>query len=195
MLLPSLLNLNIPYLWVNLIVSKTDFQGRYFSAAFGGISRVTPWFATAFMITALASIGVPGTSGFIGEFLALLGAFETHRVLAIIAGTGVIFAAYYMLPMVQKVFFNKLDRPENREMKDLTGREIAILAPMCALMILIGWNPTPILSRMEPSVQQVLERVEAAAPAAAMSDAVKLAPVGAVTNETHDVEAIDVDEE
>ncbi len=164
-------------------------------AAFGGISRVTPWFATAFMITALASVGVPGTSGFIGEFLALLGAFETHRVLAIVAATGVIFAAYYMLPMVQKVFFNKLDKPENREMKDLTGREIAILAPMCALMILIGWNPQPILSRMEPSVREVLERVEAAAPAPELSKAVELAPEGAVTTETHDVEAIDVDEE
>ncbi len=153
-------------------------------AAFGGIGRVTPLFATAFMITALASIGVPGTSGFIGEFLALLGAFETHRMMAIIAGTGVIFAAYYMLPMFQKVFFNKLDKPENREMKDLTGREMAILAPLCALMIVIGWNPTPILSRMEPSVRAVLERVEEAAPAAEMSEAVQLSPEGVVTTET-----------
>jgi NADH-quinone oxidoreductase subunit M len=133
-------------------------------AAFGGISRVTPLFATAFMITALASIGVPGTSGFIGEFLALLGAFETHPVMAIIAGTGVIFAAYYMLPMVQKVFFNKLDKPENREMKDLTAREMTILAPLCALMLVIGWHPTPILDRMAPSVEALIERVEAAQP-------------------------------
>jgi NADH-quinone oxidoreductase subunit M len=143
-------------------------------AAFGGIGRVTPLFATAFMITALASIGVPGTSGFIGEFLALLGTFESNRGMAILAGTGVIFAAFYMLPMVQKVFFNKLEKPENREMKDLTGREVAILAPMCALMILIGWNPTPILSRMEPSVQAILDRIGDAAPAsveAALTDA------------------------
>jgi NADH-quinone oxidoreductase subunit M len=165
-------------------------------AAFGGISRVTPLFATAFMITALASIGVPGTSGFIGEFLALLGAFETHPTMAIIAGTGVIFAAYYMLPMFQKVFFNKLEKPENREMKDLTGREMAILAPLCALMIVIGWNPTPILSRMEPSVRAVLERVEEAAPAAAMSEAVQLAPEGAVPTETQGAdEAVDAGEE
>jgi len=143
-------------------------------AAFGGIARVTPWFATAFMITALASIGVPGTSGFIGEFLALLGAFETHPILAIIAASGVIFAAFYMLPMVQRVFFNKLEKPENREMKDLSGRELAILAPMCALMIVIGWNPTPLLSRMEASVQTVLERVEAAAPALPIAATVAL---------------------
>jgi NADH-quinone oxidoreductase subunit M len=153
-------------------------------AAFGGIARVAPFFATAFMITALASIGVPGTSGFIGEFLALLGAFETHRTLAIIAGSGVIFAAYYMLPMVQKVFFNKLEKPENREMKDLSAREMAILAPMCALMIIIGWNPTPILRRMEATVQTVLERVEAAAPATRAADTVA-APLRLDTEPIH----------
>ncbi|HSH74404.1 MAG TPA: NADH-quinone oxidoreductase subunit M [Longimicrobiales bacterium] len=135
-------------------------------AAFGGIARVAPWFATAFVITALASIGLPGTSGFVGEFLALLGAFETHPVLAGVATLGVIFAAYYMLPMVQSVFFNELDEPENREMEDLSGREIAILAPLCALMIWIGWHPTPFLERMEPSVRAVIERVEEAAPSA-----------------------------
>jgi NADH-quinone oxidoreductase subunit M len=127
---------------------------------FGGLGRVAPWLATAFVITALASIGLPGTSGFIGEFLALLGTFQTHPILAMVASTGVIFAAYYMLPMVQRVFFNKLDRPENREVRDLSGREIAILAPLVALMIFIGAFPTPFLRRMEPSVRAVLERVE-----------------------------------
>jgi NADH-quinone oxidoreductase subunit M len=140
------------------------------------------------MITALASIGVPGTSGFIGEFLALLGAFETHPVFAVIAASGVIFAAYYMLPMVQKVFFNKLEKPENREMKDLTGREIAILAPMCALMIWIGWNPTPILERMEPSVLGVLERVEAASTGGELSGSVELGQTATVTTEFNEDE-------
>ena len=137
-------------------------------ADFGGIARVAPWFATAFVITALASIGLPGTSGFVGEFLALLGAFETHPRLAFVATLGVIFAAYYMLPMVQTVFFNKLEKDENREMQDLTGREMAIMAPLCALMILIGWNPTPVLERMEPSVRAVIERVESAGAQAAL---------------------------
>ena len=133
-------------------------------AAFGGLAKVAPLFATAFVITALASIGLPGTSGFVGEFLALLGAFETHPELTIVATLGVIFAAYYMLPMVQKVFFNDLDRPENQEIKDLSGREVAILTPLVALMIILGVFPTPILERMEPSVRVVLERVERAAP-------------------------------
>ena len=117
---------------------------------------MAPWFATAFMITALASIGLPGTSGFVGEFLALLGTFQARPIMAIIAGSGVIFAAYYMLPMVQKVFFNALEKPENREMPDLSRRELVILAPMVALMIWIGVQPTPFLERMEPSVRNVI---------------------------------------
>jgi NADH-quinone oxidoreductase subunit M len=128
-------------------------------ADFGGIGRVAPWFATAFMITALASIGLPGTSGFVGEFLALLGTFQARPIMGIIAGTGVIFAAYYMLPMVQKVFFNALEKKENQEMEDLSRREMVILVPMLALMIWIGVQPTPFLERMEPSVQAVLHHV------------------------------------
>ncbi len=134
---------------------------------FGGLGRVAPWLATAFVITALTSIGLPGTSGFIGEFLALLGTFESNPVMGVLAATGVIFAAYYMLPMVQRVFFNELDKEENRKVEDLSRREITILAPMIALMIWIGVYPTPFLQRMEPSVQIILERVEAAAPAGA----------------------------
>ena len=133
---------------------------------FGGIGRVAPMFATAFVITALASIGLPGTSGFIGEFLALIGTFETHAVTAIVAATGVIFAAYYMLPMVQRVLFNKLDKPENRSFADLSRREMVVLGPLVALMIWVGVHPTPFLERMEPSVQVVLERVEVARTAA-----------------------------
>lgn len=128
-------------------------------ADFGGIGRVAPWFATAFMITALASIGLPGTSGFVGEFLALLGTFQARPIMGIVAGSGVIFAAYYMLPMVQKVFFNALEKPENQEMEDLSRREMVILAPMLALMIWIGVQPTPFLERMEPSVRNVIELV------------------------------------
>ena len=127
---------------------------------FPGLAQEAPWFATAFVITALASIGLPGTSGFVGAFLALLGAFETHPWMAGISATGVIFAAYYMLPMVQRIWFNRLDKEENRTVADLSRREIVILAPMVALMIWLGAYPAPFLRRMEPAVQAVLERVE-----------------------------------
>ncbi|MDH3223369.1 MAG: NADH-quinone oxidoreductase subunit M [Gemmatimonadota bacterium] len=137
---------------------------------FGGIGRVAPLFATAFVITALASIGLPGTSGFVGEFLALLGTFETHPTAAILASTGVIFAAYYMLPMVQRVLFNKLDKEENRSFADLSRREIWILAPLLALMIWIGTNPSPFLERMGPSVERVIERVQLSSQEARLED-------------------------
>ena len=130
-------------------------------ADFGGLARVAPLFSTAFVITALASIGLPGTSGFVGEFLALLGLFERHPVAAAAATTGVIFAAYYMLPMVQRILFNELDKPENRSFPDLSRRESVVLAPLVALMIWIGVHPAPFLERMSPSVEVVLERVGA----------------------------------
>ena len=137
---------------------------------FGGLARVAPMLALALVITALASIGLPGTSGFVGEFLALLGTFEAHPVTAVIATTGVIFAAYYMLPMVQRVLFNQLDREENRSIPDLSRREIFVLSPMVALMIVIGVAPTPILERMEPSVDAILERVHTTEPAREPAD-------------------------
>jgi NADH-quinone oxidoreductase subunit M len=127
---------------------------------FGGLASVMPMFATVLVITALASIGVPGTSGFVGEFLALLGTFEVNMVAGFFAATGVIFAAYYMLPMVQKVLFNKLDKEENRHLEDLSRREIAVLAPLVLLMVLLGVYPKPVLDRMEPALEQVLDYAE-----------------------------------
>ena len=129
---------------------------------FGGLARVAPLLATAFVITAMATIGVPGTSGFIGEFLALLGAFERHPVLAGVAATGVIFAAYYMLPMVQRMFWGELDREENRTLPDLSRREMVVLAPLVALMIGLGVYPAPVMERVEPALQAVLEQAEEA---------------------------------
>jgi NADH-quinone oxidoreductase subunit M len=111
---------------------------------------------------ALSSIGLPGTNGFIGEFLILIGTFETHPVIAVIATTGVIFAACYMLPMVQRMLLNALEREENRKLIDLSLRERAILAPMLVLIVLIGVYPTPFLERMSASVEALMERVERA---------------------------------
>ncbi len=127
---------------------------------FGGLASVAPAFATVFIVTALASIGLPGTSGFIGEFLALVGTYETHPWVAIVAASGVIFAAYYMLPMVQKIWFNKLDKPENEKLVDLSRREIVVLAPLVAGMIWLGFFPKPFLERMEPSLTELIQTVE-----------------------------------
>ena len=127
---------------------------------FGGLAAVAPGFAVVFVFTALASIGLPGTSGFVGEFLALIGTFQTHPWVAVIAATGVIFAAYYMLPMVQKILFNALTRPANSRLPDLTGREIAVLAPLVAGMLWMGVYPKPFLERADVTITSLIETVE-----------------------------------
>ncbi|MEX0907706.1 MAG: NADH-quinone oxidoreductase subunit M [Gemmatimonadota bacterium] len=129
-------------------------------ADYGGLAAVAPGFAAVFVFTALTSIGLPGTSGFIGEFLALLGTFQTHPWVAVIAATGVIFAAYYMLPMVQRILFNALDRPENERLPDLSRREIAVLAPLVAAMLWMGVYPKPFLERAEVTLTELIETVE-----------------------------------
>ncbi|MGH7446988.1 MAG: complex I subunit 4 family protein, partial [Longimicrobiales bacterium] len=127
---------------------------------FGGLAAVAPGFAAVFVFTALASMGLPGTSGFVGEFLALIGTFQTHPWVAVIGGLGVIFAAYYMLPMVQKILFNALTRPENLRLPDLTHREIAVLAPLVAGMIWMGVYPKPFLERADVTITTLIETVE-----------------------------------
>ncbi len=129
-------------------------------ADFGGIAKVMPVFAVAFVIVALSSIGLPGTNGFVGEFLILVGAFQTHPVAAVLAATGVIFAAAYMLPMVQRMLLNPLDKEENRDLPDLDAREKLIIAPALVMIILIGVFPQPYLSRMSASVDALIGQVD-----------------------------------
>jgi NADH-quinone oxidoreductase subunit M len=129
-------------------------------ADFGGLGSVMPMFAVIFVFTALASIGLPGTSGFVGEFLALIGTFQTYPWVALIATMGVIFAAYYMLPMVQRIWFNSLDKPENQGLPDLSRRELAVLLPLVAGMLWMGVYPKPFLERMEGTIVELLEGVE-----------------------------------
>ena len=133
-------------------------------SAFGGLSRVMPAFSMVLVIVALSSIGVPGTNGFVGEFLVLLGSYTPHPTATIIAATGVIFAAAYLLWAVQRVVFNKLDKPENEVLTDLTPREWAVLLPLLAGILWLGLYPTPILRRTEPAAQAIVEQVEMVVP-------------------------------
>jgi NADH-quinone oxidoreductase subunit M len=133
----------------------------YEIADFGGLASSVPIFATMLVIAALASIGLPGTSGFVAEFLVLVGTFRSAPWIALLAATGVIFAAYYMLPMVQRTVFNALDKPANRNIPDLNARELTILLPLVALIFWIGIYPRPILDRMEPSVTRLVQHMDA----------------------------------
>jgi NADH-quinone oxidoreductase subunit M len=129
--------------------------------AYGGIARTVPLFATVLTLVALSSIGVPGTNGFIGEFLVLLGAFRTHPYLAIISATAVIFAAAYLLWAIQRILFNPLTKPENEHIPDLNRRELALLTPLIIGIIWLGVYPQPVLRRMETAATAFVQRVSA----------------------------------
>ncbi len=129
-------------------------------ADFGGLSKVMPVLATFFMIVTLSSIGLPGTNGFVGEFLILLGAFQTNVVYGVLAASGVILGAAYMLWMFQRVMFGKITDPKNRGLKDLNPREILTLIPMVALIFLMGVYPKLFFNKMEVSVEKFLKDVK-----------------------------------
>ena len=116
-------------------------------AAYGGIARVVPVFSLVFTVVALSSIGLPGTNGFIGEFLVLLGSFRAHPWATVVATTGVIFAAAYLLWALQRIIYNKLDKRENESLTDLSARELVVLAPLRRLHHLDRGLPAPILRR------------------------------------------------
>jgi NADH-quinone oxidoreductase subunit M len=107
----------------------------------------------------LSSIGLPGTNGFIGEFLVLVGSFGTYPWATAVAASGVIFAAAYLLRALQRIIYNKLDKPENERMPDLSVREYLVLLPLVACIVWIGLYPAPFLRRMEASTQAFVERI------------------------------------
>jgi NADH-quinone oxidoreductase subunit M len=128
--------------------------------SYGGIARVVPMFATLLTFVSLSSIGLPGTNGFIGEFLVLLGAFRTTPILTLIATVVVILAAVYLLWAIQRILFNPLDKVENEHMPDLNRRELLLMAPLVALIIWLGVYPAPVLRRMEGSAEKFVRTVE-----------------------------------
>ncbi|HEY3286681.1 MAG TPA: NADH-quinone oxidoreductase subunit M [Gemmatimonadaceae bacterium] len=130
---------------------------------YGGIAKVVPIFATILTIVSLSSIGVPGTNGFIGEFLVLVGAYKTQPLATVISATAVIFAAAYLLWALQRIIYNKLSKPENEGIKDLNWREIGLLVPLLIGILWIGVYPKPLLEKTEPAARRLVTYVEAAA--------------------------------
>ncbi|MEO8577433.1 MAG: NADH-quinone oxidoreductase subunit M [Gemmatimonadales bacterium] len=143
--------------------------------AYGGIARVVPLFAAILTLVSLSSIGLPGTNGFVGEFLVLVGSFRPYPIFTTVAATGVIFAAAYLLWAIQRVLFNPLDKKENEHIPDLNWREIAIMAPLVAVIIWLGIYPAPVLRRMETASRALVTRVEQGAQAAARGSPVIVA--------------------
>ena len=130
-------------------------------ADFGGLSKVMPIFAGLFLFSTFASIGLPGLNGFVGEFLVLIGSYATLPVFTIVAASGVILAAIYLLWAYERVFTGVPDKPENQALNDLSAREIGLMVPLVVLMLLLGLYPKVLLDRTAPSTEALLDRIEA----------------------------------
>ena len=127
-------------------------------AELGGIQSVAPIFAAGFMVVMLSSIGVPGLNGFVGEYLILLGSFQTARWWTVVATAGVILAALYLLWAYQRVFHGEADE-ENSKFPELRAKEAMVLAPFIVAIVFTGIYPKPLLDRIEPSVDTLIEHV------------------------------------
>jgi NADH-quinone oxidoreductase subunit M len=128
-------------------------------ADFGGLQKTMPLLAGFFLFMSFASIGLPGLNGFVGEFLVLIGSFPALPSLTIIAAFGVILAAVYLLWAYERVFTGMPEREENKLLSDLSAREIAILAPLAVLVLVIGLYPKLLLDKITPSTEAVLDHV------------------------------------
>jgi NADH-quinone oxidoreductase subunit M len=126
-------------------------------AAYGGLVTRMPFYALAFMVFTMANVGLPGTSGFVGEFLTLIGTFKVNIPVATLATLGVILSAGYALWLYRKAIFGVLDKPALVNIMDIDRREILVLAPLVFLTILFGVYPKPILDLSAASVAQLLE--------------------------------------
>jgi NADH-quinone oxidoreductase subunit M len=111
-------------------------------------------------IVTFSSIGVPGTNGFVGEFLVLIGAFRTQPIFAFVATTAVIISAAYLLWAIQRILFNPLDKAENEHIPDLNRRELAIMVPIVAAIIWLGVYPAPVLNRMQNAASRFVTLVD-----------------------------------
>ena len=125
-------------------------------------SRYMPLYAVAFMIFTLANVGLPGTSGFIGEFLTLIGTFATNTWVVLFATTGVILSACYALYLYRRIVFGALEKANLASLPDLSMREIALLAPLALLTIYYGVRPGPILDTTAASVTELIRGFDAA---------------------------------
>ena len=135
-------------------------------AAYGGIVERMPIYAAIFMVFTMGNVGLPGTSGFVGEFLTLLSSFKVNTWVAFIATSGVILSAAYALYLYRRVVFGPLEKPSLKALTDVSPREIAILAPLVILTILFGFYPAPILDVTAVSVKALVSSLEAASQAA-----------------------------
>ncbi|MCB1160026.1 MAG: NADH-quinone oxidoreductase subunit M, partial [Leptospiraceae bacterium] len=141
------------FLMIGMIYERTHTR---MIADYGGIAKVVPTFAIFFMIAMLSSVGLPGMNGFVGEFLVLLGTLKANVVLGILAGTGVVWAAAYLLWFTKRFLFGEVTNENNKSLSDLNAREIGVLIPMVILIFWFGLYPKPFMDYLKPSVNVYL---------------------------------------
>lgn len=124
--------------------------------AYGGMAKNMPRYAVVFAVFMLASVGLPGTSGFVGEFLSMLGAFEVNTWVAFFAATGLVLGAAYMLLLYRRLFFGKLEKPEVKAMKDLDWKEVTYFAPLIAIVLIMGVFPASFKDVYSPTVEKII---------------------------------------
>jgi NADH-quinone oxidoreductase subunit M len=129
-------------------------------AEFGGLWKSVPIYAGVFMFTMLSSAGLPGLNGFVGEFLIMVGTFLRSWPAAAFAVSGIVLGALYLFWAYERVMFGPITHAVNATIRDLTGREIAVMVPLMALMLFMGVYPAPLISRMQPSVERMLAGVQ-----------------------------------
>jgi NADH-quinone oxidoreductase subunit M len=146
------------FLLVGMVYERTHTRDL---DAMGGLAAGMPWLMGAFLFTAFASAGLPGLSGFVGEFLVIVGTFAVHQWLGAVAATGVVLAAIYLLWSYQRIAFGPV-REEFRLLPDVSLRETVVLAPVLALLLVFGVAPSLLTDRIDPAARVVIERVDPA---------------------------------
>lgn len=153
-------------------------------AAYGGMAKNMPRYALVFAVFMFASVGLPGTSGFVGEFLTMLGVFEVNTWYGMLSSTGLVLGAAYMLLLFRKLFFGKLEKPEVKAMPDLNMREVVFFAPLVAIVIIMGIYPASFQNIYNPTVAKILTDHQASLKAAGLIEDSRPATAAATPTET-----------
>ena len=147
-------------LFLSVGVLYDRFRSRMISS-YGGLVNIMPKYALLFMIFALGALGLPGTSGFVGEFLVLVGVFQKNIIVAVLASLGVILAAAYMLWLYRRVIFGRVASTEIRELNDLNKTEVYILSSLAFLIIFFGFYPEPLFNTIDVSINDLINKYQA----------------------------------
>jgi NADH-quinone oxidoreductase subunit M len=153
------------FLLVGMVYERTHTRDL---GKMGGLATQMPWLTGAFLFAAFASVGLPGLNNFVGEFLVILGTFAANHVFGILASTAVVLAAIYLLWSYQRMALGPI-RDEHRGLPDVSAREVAILAPILALLLVFGVYPKLVLDRIDPTAAAVVKEVAPAHPTDAVS--------------------------